>query len=104
MTAGASEDKSFAVRSRLRHHERLTMLARQIVIGSLLSLALLSLMGSVLPAASGQLDYCKADAERLCPGVPMGGGRIVGCLKEHKMEVSVGCAKAIQHIKAEMGK
>jgi hypothetical protein len=34
----------------------------------------------------------------------MGGGRIVGCLKEHKMEVSVGCAKAIQKIKAEMGK
>jgi hypothetical protein len=59
---------------------------------------------SVLPAAPGPLDYCKADAERLCPGVPMGGGRIIGCLKANKMEVSVGCAKAIQHIKAEMGK
>jgi len=104
MTAGASEDKSFAVRSRLRHHEGLAMLARQIVIASLLSLAILSPLGSVLPAVSGPLDYCKADAERLCPGVPMGGGRVVGCLKEHKMEVSVGCAKAIQHIKAEMGK
>ncbi len=37
------------------------------------------------------------------PDVPMGGGRIVGCLKQHKMEVSVGCAKAVQKIKAEMG-
>ena len=75
------------------------MFARQLVIASLLSL-----LASVLPAASGPFEYCKADSERLCPGVPMGGGRIVGCLKEHKMEVSVGCARAIQHIKAEMGK
>jgi hypothetical protein len=80
------------------------MFARELVIASLLSVALLSLLASVLPAASGPFEYCKADAERLCPGVPMGGGRIVACLKEHKMEVSVGCAKAIQHIKAEMGK
>ena len=80
------------------------MLARQILISSLLSLALLSLLGSVRPAASGPLDYCKADAARLCPGVPMGGGRIVGCLKARKMEVSVGCARAIQHIKAEMAR
>ena len=80
------------------------MFARQILIASLLSAALLSLLGSVLPAASGPLDYCGADTERLCPGVPMGGGGIIGCLKEHKMEVSVGWAKAIQKIKAEMGK
>jgi hypothetical protein len=33
----------------------------------------------------------------------MGGGRIIACLKEHKMEVSFGCAKAIQAIKSKMG-
>jgi hypothetical protein len=33
----------------------------------------------------------------------MGGGRIIACLKEHKMEVSVGCAKALQAVKAKMG-
>jgi Cysteine rich repeat len=80
------------------------MFARQILIASLLLLALLSLLTSVRPVSSGPLDYCRADAERLCPGVPMGGGRIIGCLKANKMEVSVGCAKAIQHIKAEMAK
>jgi len=80
------------------------MSIRQFTIASALSFGLLSLAGSSLPAQAGPLDYCKADAERLCPGVPMGGGRIVGCLKEHKMDVSVGCAKAIQKIKAEMGK
>lgn len=78
------------------------MLARQIVIASLLSFALFSWLGTVVPAASGALDYCKADAARLCPGAE--GPHAIGCLKAHKMEVSVGCAKAIQHIKAEMGK
>jgi hypothetical protein len=73
------------------------MFARQLVIASLLSVALLSLL-------AGPFEYCKADSERLCPGVPMGGGRIVGCLKEHKMEISVGCARAIQKIKAEIAK
>ena len=79
------------------------MFARQIVIASLLSLALLSLFGSVLPATSGPLDYCRGDAERLCPGVPMGGGRIIACLKAHKEEVSIGCGKALQAMKAKMG-
>jgi hypothetical protein len=49
------------------------------------------------------MKYCKADVARLCPGVQMGGGRIIACLKEHKMEVSVGCAKALQAMKAKMG-
>jgi len=79
------------------------MFIRQLTVASLLSLALLSVLGSFHTARSGPLDYCKADAERLCPGVPPGGGRLVACLKEHKMDVSVGCAKAVQKIKAEMG-
>jgi hypothetical protein len=49
------------------------------------------------------MRYCKPDAERLCPGVAPGGFRIARCLKAHKMEVSVGCAKTLQSIKARMG-
>jgi hypothetical protein len=49
------------------------------------------------------MRYCKPDAERLCPGVPPGGFRIARCLKSHKMEISVGCAKTLQSIKARMG-
>ena len=79
------------------------MIIRQFAVGFLFALALLSVLG-VLTANAGPLDYCKADAARLCPGVAPGSGHLVGCLKEHKMEVSVGCAKAIQKIKAEMGK
>jgi Cysteine rich repeat len=43
--------------------------------------------------------YCKADVERLCPKVEPGGGRIKACLMEHKNEISVGCAKALQGLK-----
>ena len=49
------------------------------------------------------MKYCKADVARLCPGVQMGGGRIIACLKEHKMEISVGCGKALQAMKAQDG-
>jgi hypothetical protein len=49
------------------------------------------------------MRYCRPDAERLCPGVPPGGGRIVRCLKAHKMEMSVGCAMTLRRIKARMG-
>jgi Cysteine rich repeat len=68
------------------------------------SIAFIASTESGALAQAGAMSYCKADVARLCPGVQPGGGRIVGCLKAHKMEVSVGCAKAIQQMKAEMGK
>lgn len=46
--------------------------------------------------------YCRADIERLCPGEKPGGGRIKECLKTHKEEMSVGCAKALQELKKSM--
>ena len=58
---------------------------------------------SALAQQAEAMKYCKADVARLCPGVQMGGGRIIACLKEHKMEVSVGCAKSLQAMKAKMG-
>ncbi len=53
-------------------------------------------------ANAGELDYCRADAARLCPGVE--GPPALKCLKEHKMEVSIGCGKALKKMKEEMGK
>jgi cysteine rich repeat protein len=48
------------------------------------------------------MRYCRPDAERLCPSVPPGRGRIIRCLKAHKMEMSVGCAMTLRRIKARM--
>jgi hypothetical protein len=74
---------------------------RRFAAASLLSLAVI-FPGSA-QAAKAPLALCKADAERICPGVVPGGGKIVACLKQHKDEVSVGCAKALKALKAKMG-
>ncbi len=74
----------------------------KLTVATALSLALA--LGAAAPAAHAQrLAYCKADAERLCAGIKPGGGTR-RCLKEHENEVSIGCAKEIKKIKAEMGK
>jgi hypothetical protein len=81
------------------------MRIRHFALASALTLAaLVSVASSALAQQAEAMKYCKADVGRLCPGVQMGGGRIIACLKEHKMEVSVGCAKALQAMKAKMGK
>ena len=78
---------------------------RQIAIAVAASIAFIPLAASTAFAQQAEaMKYCKADVARLCPGVQMGGGRIIACLKEHKMEVSVGCAKFLQAMKAKMGK
>ena len=55
-------------------------------------------------AASGQSDSqqiaqaraaCASDIQKLCAGVPSGGGKIVACLKQHKDQVSDGCKQAV---------
>jgi hypothetical protein len=79
------------------------MRVHRFTVASALSLALIALHGSARADMADTMRYCKADAARLCPGVPMGGGHILRCLKEHKMEMSVGCAQGLQRLKARMG-
>jgi Cysteine rich repeat len=80
------------------------MRIRHFALVSALSLAAVA---SSEPGALAQqaeaMRYCKADIARLCPGVQPGGGRIIGCLKAHKEEMSIGCGKALQAMKAKMG-
>jgi len=41
---------------------------------------------------------CKADVEKLCPGVQPGEGKILSCLKEHKAEVSPQCKTNMKQV------
>jgi hypothetical protein len=80
------------------------MRVHHLAIATALSLAaLVSAAPNALAQQAEAMRYCKPDVARLCPGVQMGGGRIIACLKEHKMEISVGCGKALQAMKARMG-
>jgi hypothetical protein len=80
------------------------MPVRKLAVAAASAIALLSLSNIAQAQMAELMKYCEPDAKRICPGVEPGGGRIVKCLKAHKMEVSVGCAKTLQSIKAEMGK
>ena len=76
----------------------------QFTIAATLSILALALSApNALAQQAEAMKYCKADVARLCPGVQPGGGRIIGCLKAHKMELSVGCAQGLQKMKAQMG-
>jgi hypothetical protein len=41
---------------------------------------------------------CTADIQKLCPGVPAGGGQILACLKQHKEGMSAGCKQAVMKV------
>lgn len=83
----------------------LDMTFHKLTAASLLSLAVISVTGPTQKAeAANPLAYCKADVARLCPGISPGGGKLVGCLKQHENEVGVGCAKALKAVKTKMGK
>ena len=48
----------------------------------------------VLLAAAGSAraeDACRADVEKLCPGIPPGGGRVSACLQANRAQVSPAC-------------
>ena len=45
--------------------------------------------------------YCVSDIKRLCKGVKPGGGRLLQCLKANKKGMTVGCAQALQKLKAK---
>ena len=79
------------------------MKVRQFAIATASAMALLSLTNVARAQMEQVMHACKPDIERLCAGVPPGGGRIIGCLKEHKMEMSVGCAMTLKKVKEKMG-
>jgi Cysteine rich repeat len=80
---------------------------RRFTVAGLCSVVLFSVATSGPPAraqAQGQFAYCKADMARLCRGVQPGGGRVLGCLKAHENDLTVGCAKELKNLKARTGK
>ena len=62
---------------------------------SLLVLAVVALALQIPEIARGQLVACRADRERFCRDVPLGGGRVLRCLEQHAGDLSDGCRRAL---------
>ena len=56
------------------------------IIFALLTTALLA-----QPALAWNKGACKADADKLCKDVPMAGGKLKKCLKEHEPQLTDAC-------------
>ncbi len=78
------------------------MTVRKLAVAAASAIALSSLSNVALAQMAEVMKYCKADAERLCPGVEPGGGRVAKCLEAHEMEMSVGCGKTLKKMKSQM--
>jgi hypothetical protein len=74
---------------------------------ALLPLAAVALLGSgmalaVDPASSPPPRVaCKAEFEKLCPGVQPGKGRVMACLKQYEAQLSAPCQDAIAKAQAK---
>jgi cysteine rich repeat protein len=53
-------------------------------------------VGEVAERARKLTTACASDAERLCPGIEPGGGRIFACLKLQERAVSSRCGEALR--------
>ncbi len=47
-------------------------------------------------------DACRADVERLCAGIPAGGGRIAACLKANAAQVSPPCKAELASVQRKV--
>jgi len=54
------------------------------------------MLGPALAMTEAELaKACKADVAKLCPKVPMGGGKILECLNSHKGDLTTACQEAL---------
>jgi len=63
----------------------------------------LALLWFAQPAAANEraaMRVCRGDAQKLCPDVQPGGGRIAACLRENESKLSSGCQAQLGKIEA----
>jgi hypothetical protein len=53
------------------------------------------------PPGNEMRGACKADIQKLCPGIQPGGGRIRDCMKQHEGDLSDACKQAIANRKPD---
>ncbi len=64
----------------------------------MMNLARCVLAALVLSGGAAAQDVCRADVEKLCAGIPPGGGRISACLRANQGKLSEGCRTELASI------
>jgi len=82
---------------------RIQTLTSTLILASAALLGLGTAQAADAPAGP-VVDACKADVEKLCPGVQPGEGRIAACLKDKRRQLSDGCKTAIKEQRKNKGK
>jgi hypothetical protein len=59
---------------------------------------------ALIPGIARGVTPCAADIEKFCAKVPLGGGRIQACLKEHEKGLSPECTARHETLAKEMGR
>jgi hypothetical protein len=72
------------------------LLVKVVVGGAVLALC------SSAQAKGDKGGACKADVEKLCKDVQPGEGKVLGCLKDHKADLSPGCTANLKQVQATM--
>ena len=73
-------------------------MSRMIVAAFALGVAvnLIAISHSAMAQTAEQQAACGADFRKLCPGVMLGGGRILDCLAKQKDKLSPACKKVVE--------
>jgi hypothetical protein len=81
-------------------------IVRDLVLAAIVAALLAAATAALTRAQAGDAQAaaprqaCVADVERLCPGVPRGGGRIRRCIVEKYDQLSDGCKAAMAAARA----
>ena len=76
----------------------MSRIRRRMIAGSVVSAVVALIAVTRADAVPGP---CSADAQKFCPNVTTGGGRLMQCLNQHKSELSPDCAKSLQNMKQQ---
>jgi hypothetical protein len=53
---------------------------------------------------AGEDNPCRAEVERLCPGVQPGEGRLHDCARRHLPKLSAGCRQRVEHARRALSR
>ena len=59
-------------------------------------------LGSGLALGESAQQACAPDIQKFCAGVPQGEGRVAGCLRSHRQEVTPACQHGMAQMTAMM--